>query len=117
MRTLPALLITMALAWGPVAFGHSEQRDTVPADGAQLEVSPTVIEIGFDGPMRIISVTLTRAAGDAYEVAPRSGRSATDTLSVDLPELPAGDYRFEWRGLATDGHAMSGQLEFSVAGN
>jgi len=43
MRTLAALLITIAVAWSPMAFAHSEQRDTVPADGAQLEVSPPLI--------------------------------------------------------------------------
>ncbi|MEX0385994.1 copper resistance CopC family protein [Spiribacter onubensis] len=114
MRTLAALFITVAVAWGPVALAHSEQRATVPADGAQLKAPPPVIEIGFDGEMRIISVTLTSAAGEAYDIEPRSGRSATDTLTVDPPELPAGDYILEWRGLATDGHAMSGELKFSV---
>ena len=117
MRTLAALLIAVAMAWSPMAFAHSEQRATVPADGAKLETPPPVIEIGFDDRMRIISVALTSSAGEAYDVEPRSGRSASDTLRVDLPELPAGDYRFEWRGLATDGHAMSGELEFSVTDN
>ena len=117
MRSLAVLLIMVTMAWSPMAFGHSEQRDTVPANGAELASPPPAIEIGFDDPMRIINVSLTRAAGNAYDVEPRSGRSATDTLRVDLPELPAGDYRFEWRGIATDGHAMSGELEFSVTGN
>ncbi len=117
MRQVAILLLVSLGFLTSAVHAHSEQRDSVPADGAQLEASPEIIEIGFDGPMRIISVTLTSNAGAEYDVEPESGRNATERLRVAPPRLPAGDYVLEWRGLAADGHAMSGALGFSVLGN
>lgn len=116
MRQVALLLLISLIFLSSAVHAHSEQGDSVPADGAQLNASPQMIEIGFDGPMRIISVTLSSDAGDEYAVEPESGRDATERLRVAPPELPAGDYVIEWRGLAADGHAMSGALSFSVTG-
>jgi len=114
MRIIFPLLLLTASLWSPVIFAHSEQSASVPAHGAQLAAPPEMIEIRFDDAMRIISVALTSASGDEYSVESLSGRAATETLQVNPPELPAGDYIFEWRGIARDGHAMSGELSFSV---
>ncbi len=108
------VVLLVGLIWSAGVLAHSEQQQSLPEDGAHLAISPEQIKIGFDAPMRIISVKLTDAAGQQYSVAPESGRAATQVLMVKPPRLPAGDYVFEWRGIATDGHAMAGELSFSV---
>ncbi|MBS3786488.1 MAG: copper resistance protein CopC [Gammaproteobacteria bacterium] len=87
-----------------------------PADGAEMQASPPAIIIEFDASMRVISVSLEADNGANYDLAPEAGRSPSDVLNVPLPDLPAGSYSFEWRGLAEDGHAMSGGLEFRIKG-
>lgn len=114
MRRLIWLGCVALLAFSTAALTHSEKRETTPVEGETLAESPAVIELAFDSPMRIISVSLTSDSGDDYSVSPEAGRAASDTLTVNPPKLPKGNYTFEWRGISDDGHTLSGQLSFTV---
>ncbi len=68
----------------------------------------------FDDPMRIISVTLTSSDGD-IEIDRETGMdSATEFRALPSEELAPGSYRFDWRGMASDGHPMQGSFSFTV---
>ena len=68
----------------------------------------------FDDPMRIISVTLTSPDGDV-EIERETGMDpATEFRALPMEELAPGSYRFDWRGMASDGHPMQGSFSFTV---
>lgn len=108
-------LLGLAVAIAPmVAAAHSKSEATTPADGATV---PEVSELSmrFDDPMRIISVTLT-ATDDDIEIERETGMEpTTEFRAVPLEELAPGSYRFDWRGMASDGHPMQGNFSFTVA--
>jgi len=107
-------LLGLAVAVAPaLAFAHSKSEATTPADGATVtEVSE--LSMRFDDPMRIISVTLTSPHGDV-EIERETGMDpATEFRALPIEELAPGSYRFDWRGMASDGHPMQGSFSFTV---
>lgn len=97
-----------------LAAAHSGKEETVPADGSTVKASPEVISIVFDGPMRITTVALSDAEGNGWAIDRRQGLEPVLTFEVEPEPLPPGRYIVEWRGLADDGHQMSGQFGFTV---
>lgn len=108
-------LLGLAVAIAPtLVAAHSKSEATTPADGATVTEVPE-LSMRFDDPMRIISVTLT-ATDDDIEIERETGMDpATEFRAVPLEELAPGSYRFDWRGLASDGHPMQGSFSFTVA--
>ena len=108
-------LLSLAVAIAPmVAAAHSKSETTTPADGATVTEVPE-LSMRFDDPMRIISVTLS-ATDDDIEIERETGMDpATEFRAVPLEELAPGSYRFDWRGMASDGHPMHGSFSFTVA--
>jgi len=107
-------LLGLAVAVAPaLALAHSKSEATTPADGATVrEVSE--LSMRFDDPMRIISVTLTSPEGD-IEIERETGMDpATEFRALPMEELTPGSYRFDWRGMASDGHPMQGSFSFTV---
>ncbi len=69
----------------------------------------------FDDPMRIISVTLASPDGDVQIERETGMDPAKEFRAMPLEELAPGSYRFDWRGMASDGHPMQGSFSFTVA--
>ena len=110
-QTLLGLAVVVAPA---LAFAHSKSEATTPADGATVTEVPE-LSMRFDDPMRIISVTLTSSDGDV-EIEREAGMDpATEFRALPLEQLAPGSYRFDWRGMASDGHPMQGGFSFTVA--
>ncbi|WP_171123264.1 MULTISPECIES: copper resistance CopC family protein [unclassified Ruegeria] len=105
----------LAVATAPMlAAAHSKSEATTPADGATVTDVPE-LSMRFDDPIRIISVTLTSHDGDV-EIEREMGMDpTTEFRAMPLEELAPGSYRFDWRGMASDGHPMQGSFSFTVA--
>ena len=108
-------LFCLAVAVSPMlAAAHSKSEATTPADGATVTEVPE-LSMRFDDPMRIISVTLASTDGD-IEIERETGMDpATEFRAMPLEVLAPGSYRFDWRGMASDGHPMQGSFSFTVA--
>ena len=95
------------------ALAHSRSETTVPADGTTVE-AVEAIEMRFDGPMRIIKVTLT-AGDEEIEVERETGMEpVTEFRAAPTSDLAPGAYEVEWRGMSADGHPMQGSFGFTV---
>ncbi|WP_253276951.1 copper resistance CopC family protein [Ruegeria sp. 6PALISEP08] len=108
-------LIGLVVAMAPMlAAAHSKSEATTPADGATVTEVPE-LSMRFDDPMLIISVTLTSPDGDV-EIDRETGMDpAIEFRAMPLEDLAPGSYRFDWRGMASDGHPMQGSFSFTVA--
>ncbi|MEJ6393153.1 copper resistance CopC family protein [Gymnodinialimonas sp. 2305UL16-5] len=108
-------LLGLAVVLAPMlAAAHSNSEATTPAEGATVADVPE-LSMRFDDPMRIVSVTLTSTDGDV-EIERETGMEpATEFRALPLEELTPGSYRFDWRGMASDGHPMQGSFSFTVA--
>ncbi|MEL6219903.1 MAG: copper resistance protein CopC [Pseudomonadota bacterium] len=113
MRTILAT-IALTAATVSAAFAHSPIKYTSPGDGATIANAPSVIEIIFDGEMRLTRVTLD-GPGDGAQRLELSGiEMPTPEYRLPAPALVAGRYSVEWRGMAPDGHVMTGSFVFEI---
>ncbi len=115
-QRLAAIVATaaFALSLAGAAAAHSRPETTAPADGEVVAAAPTVIAISFDKPMRVTTIELTGADGDAFALERTDEMAPVTRIEATPPPLPAGRYTVKWRGLSEDGHAMSGRFSFEV---
>lgn len=99
---------------GTPLLAHSEKEGTTPADGAQLTETPEMIHMVFDDPMRITMVRLVNADGAQMPLERETGLEPSLEFHAEPEPLAPGRYRVEWRGLASDGHAMQGSFSFEL---
>ena len=100
-----------ALMTGAAALAHSPLERTDPADGAVLEAAPEVILIEFADPIRLVGVSLTGEGRQADLAVPGASAARHEFAA---PHLASGLYRVEWRGMAGDGHVMTGAFSFDI---
>ena len=103
-----------ALSLAGAAAAHSRPETTAPADGEVVAAAPAVISISFDKPMRVTTIELTGADGEAFALERTDEMAPVTRFEATPPPLPAGRYTVTWRGLSEDGHAMSGRFSFEV---
>ena len=103
-----------ALSLAGAAAAHSRPETTAPADGEVVAAAPAVISISFDKPMRVTTIELTGADGEAFALERTDEMAPVTRFKATPPPLPAGRYTVTWRGLSEDGHAMSGRFSFEV---
>lgn len=110
------ILVAAALAGlaTGTALAHSPIKSTSPSDGATLAAAPEVIEIVFDGEMRLTRVTLDGPGGEAQRLGLSDIEMPTPEYRMAVPALDEGRYRVEWRGMAPDGHVMTGTFAFEI---
>ena len=108
--TATALMVSLSAA----ALAHSQKEGTTPTDGAQLTETPETIRMVFDDPMRITMVRLVNAEGSEMPITRETGLEPSLEFHAAPEPLAPGRYTLEWRGLASDGHAMQGSFSFEL---
>jgi methionine-rich copper-binding protein CopC len=118
------LLLAVAIPAGLPgnALAHAVLTESSPKDKAILPVAPREIALRFSARIetRVSRITLATGDGRTIVLPPRkqNGTGAgSNMLVIPLPRLEPGNYRFEYRVLATDGHATPGLIRFTVQGD
>ena len=112
--TTAILVLALALGAGQVN-AHSKKEATDPVDGSMISASPENIRLKFDMPLRVTLITLTDQTGAEYGLTRSDNMQPVSDFTAQPPELPAGQYKIMWRGLATDGHPMQGEFGFEIS--
>ena len=112
---LTSAIIALVLIFASgLSLAHSSKEAVEPADGAIIDASPRIIAMRFDEPMRITKITLTNNAGKDFALVRNDDLQPLKRFEAVPEALAPGRYTVEWRGLASDGHAMSGSFSFQV---
>lgn len=112
MKKLAAFALMTALATS--AFAHSSMDTTTPENGATLAEVPTEIHFSFANDIRLTRVEMVYEDQPAIRLDLGDQKSFDRVFALPLKDEGDGIYRIEWRGLGADGHAMQGELEFTV---
>lgn len=115
------------------AFAHSPLSSISPAADAVLDTAPTVIEMTFKSPAKLIKLELFKVNAEAKDSLFSSlfGNDSGNEITLDsdallqesathtiiLPQLEAGVYKINWRALSEDGHVIKGESVFQITGN
>ena len=97
------------------AHAHTHLKDSVPAEGSTVAVSPPNIVLKFSEPTRLTALAVKKSDGSEQKLAPLPTSPAPE-VTVRAPEqLAPGKYSLVWRAVAADGHIMSGELHFTIS--
>jgi methionine-rich copper-binding protein CopC len=115
----PAWLLgaLLALAAAAPAAAHSLLLESVPAANATLTTVPKRLTLRFNNRIEkaLCRVRLLDADGVAQPLLLAVDGEPADRLTAAMPPLAPGPWRVEWQVLSTDGHVVSGRLEFRLA--
>lgn len=114
---LGALLLTLWLTLlATPASAHDALVASDPAQDAVLTEIPEQLELTFSGEISDLGVQFVVIGPEDRDVvlgtATVSGSVVTQALTE---ELMAGDYQATWRVTSSDGHPISGTIDFSIA--
>lgn len=124
-RTVPPALTAVAvlllgflvlLAPPRPAWAHSSVLRTEPGNGSTLATPPDRISLVFNEPVWTDYATVAVTSSDGRQVETGQPQVVETTLSVALPDVAAGGYHVTWRVVSADGHPISGEFSFTVAG-
>lgn len=109
MTCLVLLSGTFALA----ASAHTTIESAKPASGAELDRSPSSIELKFKHPMQMTSVVVIDA-GKTERKLSFSPTTGAQVITIATPALEPGRSEIKWKGLSKDGHVISGSLSYVI---
>lgn len=121
VRSACTASVVLALAWaavlaGPVApsSAHAELISSTPADGASLASVPPAASLTFTDKIapQFVRTAVTTPGGTGTVQATTKGQVVTVPVSAQGP----GAYRVAYRVVSADGHPISGEVRFTVAG-
>lgn len=114
---LPALLLGLLVALLPAlpAQAHDRLTSSDPTSGETREKAPKEIELTFSADVQDVggSVTLEDADGAPVDVESPVTEGSTVTTAI-TDDLAPGDYTVRWRTVSSDGHAISGVIDYTV---
>ncbi|MEQ8315093.1 MAG: copper resistance protein CopC [Gammaproteobacteria bacterium] len=99
------------------AFSHTALKESFPAQGSELNVSPEQIQLSFTEEVRLLRLDVVAALDSSEKkvdigFAPES--VAKTEYSVPLPALSPGNYRVDWSVMGADSHPVQGSVAFSI---
>lgn len=110
MNRIVTAAMALMLAAG-AAQAHTRLESSAPADKSKVK-APQAIELHFNEPARLTSLTLQQGTAAAKSLAVPA-KTAKD-IAVPVSGLTAGEYKVAWRIASADGHVMSGSFAFTV---
>ncbi|GII91890.1 copper resistance CopC family protein [Sinosporangium siamense] len=117
-RLLTALMLAGAtlLIAAPPAQAHNVLTGSDPKDGATIAEGPSKITLEFDQPVRqgFSQVTVIGPGGARFEQGKVSVNGPKVTMGV-APLGSAGKYVVGYRVLSSDGHPISGTIDFTLS--
>jgi methionine-rich copper-binding protein CopC len=98
------------------SLAHPMLEHSSPANHATLSTPPKMIDLTFGTATKLTKLKLLSAGREIPLALDRSFKAST-TFSIPLPALKPGSYQVKWSTLSGDGHAMTGNLSFTVSGH
>lgn len=119
IRFAAGVLVAVAALTG-AALAHVSLKASNIGAAAIIETLPPAFEIEFSQPVGLASFAIETDAGVdaagapiALDYAPPKGMQVK--FAVPLPPIAPGAYVAKWRIMAKDGHAMKGEIRFTLA--
>ncbi|MBZ5735926.1 copper resistance protein CopC [Nocardioides sp. TRM66260-LWL] len=111
------LAASALLGAGAPALAHAALVSSDPADGATLDAAPRQVTFTFSEAMSEPAYVVVRAA-DGTSVTQGAPRVENAVVVQSLrADLAPGRYTMAYRAVSADGHPVSDQLSFTVAGS
>lgn len=116
-RLMTALAVALVMIVPPqIATAHTALSEANIKAGSTVTALPETLKLTFAKPVGLAKVEfIKRGSEDSVEL--KIPRKMIKTHTVELPDFTAGEYVIKWRAVAQDGHVMSGEITFTLAGS
>jgi methionine-rich copper-binding protein CopC len=103
----------------PSAWGHASQVSSTPAAGESVPVLPTEIVIAFDSTVMKagLAVVVRDPSGAIVGGAQPTVVQNEVRVGLSADEDASGTFAVAYRVVSEDGHAITGQFDFTVVGD
>lgn len=108
------MTIGLLVAFGQLAYAHTELAGSAPADRATLEAAPEQLMLHFSAPVRLTALGVQRAGGAKQDLGPLPTAASKDFAVPAPTALAEGAYTVTWRAMSEDTHVMTGEFAFTV---
>lgn len=125
-RTLTGLLAAAGIAAAAVlltaapAAAHDQLIESDPAASSTVDAVPEQIVLTFSADVLTDEgatvVEVTDATGTRVDEGDAVVAGPTVTQALTVPAEPNGDFEVVWKVVSSDGHPISGEYTFTVAG-
>ncbi len=118
LRWIAAVALFGVLGHASGARAHNSLTSSEPIDGVTLDASPATWSLTFTGdvPLDSASGEIVRSDGSRAALPPPTHGASTSIIVFTLPGDLAGDVTGRWRLVGTDGHVITGRVQFTVTG-
>lgn len=115
MTVALALCFSLSVGVSP-ASAHNSLSSTSPNDGEILDTAPVSWALTFSGDVPLDSATaeLVLADGSRIPLGPPTQGATSSEIVFGLPAGLEGEITGRWRLVGTDGHVITGRVQFSV---
>ena len=98
-----------------LALAHAGMKASNIAANAVIDVLPAAFTMSFTQPVGLAAFTLENETGVPITLDFTPPKGMATEFSIPLPRLAPGRYLAKWRTMAKDGHAMAGEVRFTLA--
>ncbi len=122
-RILPGLLAAIVLAVGVsvgfagAASAHDVLISSSPADNATVTTAPSSLQFTFDQPVQNFDPVVSLVGPDGRQYATGTPSVSGNVLTGTVDAGPAGRYTAAYRIVSADGHPVTGEIHFTLAGD
>jgi len=116
-----AAVLTMAGAIGIGSVGAASAHNVLiasnPPEGATLTTVPTSVTFTFDQPVQNFDPVVSLIGPDGRQYAAGAPAVSGNTVTGAVTAGPAGAYTAGYRVVSADGHPVTGEVHFDLAGD
>lgn len=98
------------------AQAHDRLEASSPADGSTVPTAPSAVVLTFNAPAIALGSKVVVTGPDGAVVSEGDAQFVDTAVTQQLAgDLPAGQYRVEWRVTSSDGHPVSGTFAYTAS--
>lgn len=111
-----ALAITTLMMLLPAAPSHAHDvlLESSITDGSEVATAPAEWSLRFNNEVLAVGSEGALASADGQTIPLDAPKIDRDTVTFTIPALAKGDYTANWRVVSSDGHPISGSINFTV---
>lgn len=109
--------LSLVIVFTTGVWGHVFPLRSDPKVGSEINGSPALVRIWFDGPLESVFSEMKLFDAEGNRIDKGDGKVVSNDatlLSLPLQELGAGLYHVRWEVVARDGHRSEGDFSFRI---
>ena len=111
------LAVGASVGLAGAASAHDVLISSDPADNATVATAPSSLQFTFDQPVQNFDPVVSLVGPDGRQYATGTPSVSGNVVSGTVDAGPAGRYTAAYRIVSADGHPVTGEIHFTLAGD